>query len=164
MFACCPVEVTHTLLLCLNVMLGEGAHCLQVRLPIRQQARSFDAFKLIGVIGHQGDAFNPEEFEDSVRIVVTTSIVGQAKRPVGIHRVIALVLDVIGLDLVGETNPTSFLGKVDDHTSSRLLDPLKRSLELLPTIATLGPKDLTRHAGGVKPTEDRLASIHVTMS
>ena len=164
MFTCCPVEVSHTLLLRLNVTLGKGAHCLQVRLSIRQQARRFDAFELIGVVGHQSDAFDPEEFENGIRIVVTTGIVRQAKRPVGIHRVITLVLHVIGLDLVGETNPTSFLSKVDDHASSGLLDPLKRSLELLPTIATLGPKDLTRHAGGVKPTEDRFASSHVTVS
>ena len=50
---------------------------------------------------------------------IIAGVIGKAKPPVGVDRIESAVLQRIGADLVGETNPAAFLAKIKEDAATR---------------------------------------------
>ncbi len=58
-----------------------------------------------------------------------------AEHDVGLHRVVPLILKVVGTEFIQQANPASFLTKVQQDASPLLRDPTQRRIELLSAVA-----------------------------
>src|ERR1039457_81615 len=72
------------------------------------------------------------------------------------HRVEALLLQLVGAQLVDETDAAALLKEIEEHALALPRDQLHRALELRPAIAALRAEDVAREAGGVHAYEDGL--------
>ena len=68
---------------------------------------------------------------------------------VGLDRVLALVLELVGAHLVEEPDPAPLLPHVDEDAAPLGLDPLQGLVELEPAIAAARVEDVARQALGV---------------
>ena len=80
----------------------------------RNKFRHFDTVldelpTLLWIIGQQSNGRNSEIFQDRGSHTVVTCVCREAECEVGVQRVEAILLEPVGLQFVGEPNPTSFM-------------------------------------------------------
>src|SRR5262245_6077757 len=97
------------------------------------QPVAFQPGALRRVVGEQAQVLHPEIDEDLGADPVVTQISLEAQQVVRFDRVFTLVLQLVGPDLVVETDAASFLTKVDDDASSLTLNDRERLVELRAT-------------------------------
>src|SRR5690606_25049187 len=73
---------------------------------------SLEPRDLFRVIRHQSDARNVEEFKHSRRDREIARLDGKAEAKIGIDRIMALVLESVGAQLVDETDSAPFLPQI----------------------------------------------------
>ena len=79
---------------------------------------------------------------------------GQAEQAVGVDRVVAVRLERVRADLVGEADAAPLLPQVEDGAGAGVRDRGHRGVELLLAVALERAEDLARHALGVDAHED----------
>ena len=90
-------------------------------------------------------------------IAVLPRVGGEAEPEVRLDRVEALLLELVGAQLVEQADPASLLGEVEQHARALLLDPPQRPLELLAAVAALRVEDVAGEALRVDAHEHVLA-------
>ena len=78
----------------------------------------------------------------------------EAEMDVRIHRIVALLLEFVGSNLVHESYAATFLTEIDDETFAFLLNHSHGFVKLFAAIATLTAKDVARHATRVHADKD----------
>ncbi len=82
------------------------------------------------------------------------SLVGtEAQMYVGVHGVVAVLLQFVGGYFVPEPYAPSFLIEVDDHSLPFLFDETHGAVELFSAITTAASEDVARHATAVHTNE-----------
>ena len=76
------------------------------------------------------------------------------ERLVGLHRVLALVLQLVGAHLVQEPDAASLLPEVDEDAAPRSGDDRERLGELISAVAALRPEHVARETLRVHPHQD----------
>src|SRR3990172_888521 len=82
--------------------------------------------ELAGVVGQKAQARHPDRTQDLRPDPVVALVRLETKMLIGLDRIDTLVLQVIGLDLVGEPDPTPFLAHVQDYPAPFGPDHLHR--------------------------------------
>ena len=108
---------------------------------------------LLRVVGEDADARQPEVDQDLRADAVVAQVDRQAELEVGVDRVQALVLEVVGAQLVQQADPAALLGEVEQDAGALALDHRQRRLELLAAIAAQRVEDVAGQALGVDAHE-----------
>src|SRR6266436_6496748 len=82
------------------------------------------------------------------------SLIGlESKAFVGLYGVESFILQVVGPNLVGQANPSSFLVQVKQHSTTFRRDPTQGFIELSATVTTSGTQNIAGKALRVHPHE-----------
>ena len=111
---------------------------------------------LVGVVRHQLQAAHAKVEQDTCTDRVVAQVCGEAQLVVRLDRVVALVLQRIGADLVGEPDAAALVEHVDDRAAAFAVDLLHGQLELLATVAAGGAEHVAGQALRMQPDQHRL--------
>ena len=139
--------VAHALGLGAQVALVVGVgHVLDRDLLADAQPVALQAVDLLGVVGEDPDRAQPEVDEDLGADAVLAQVGGQAELEVGVDGVEALLLELVGAQLVEQADAAPLLGEVDEHAAALALDHRQRRLELLAAVAAQRVEDVAGQA------------------
>ena len=74
----------------------------------------------------------------------------------------AAILQVVGADLVHQTDATAFLAQVQQRATTFVGDGLERGFQLKAAVTAQAEQGIAGQAFGVQAPEDRLAIRHIT--
>src|SRR5688572_29785641 len=134
-----PQQVPELVLLGLQVAPARvgGGH-LERQASHDLEAVALQPDELPRVVRHEPDLVEPQLVED-LRADPVVALVGlEAQRLVGGDRVVTLVLELVGHDLVHEADAAALLAEVQQHAPAGLADRLQREVELRAAVA---PRD-----------------------
>ena len=121
------------------------------------EAVAGEADDLLRVVGQQADLPHAEIEEDLRAEAVLAQVGREAELEIGLHRVEALLLQLVGVDLRGEADAAPLLPHVEQDAAAGLLDLLQRGVELAAAIAAARAEDIAGQAFAVDAHEHRLA-------
>src|ERR1051325_1124367 len=99
------------------------------------QAVTLQADDLLRIVRQQADRFQPEVAEDLRAEAVFAQVHAVAKFYVRLHGVVALFLELVGLDFRAEADAPPFLAHVENHTATGFGNLPTRLVQLWPAIA-----------------------------
>ena len=108
------------------------------------------------VVRHQAHLAHAEVAQDLAADAVVADVGREAELLVGRDGVVALVLQLVGLQLVDEADAAALLQEVEEHAAAGLDDLLHRELELLAAVAARRAEDVAGQALRVDAHEHRL--------
>ena len=94
---------------------------------------------------------------------VVAKVGREAELEVGLHRVEPAVLQLVGAELVEQSDAPALLSEVEQHAAALGLDLPQRLLELGSAIAPLRPEHVTRDALGVHADEHVLDAVDLAL-
>ena len=97
---------------------------------------------LLGVVGHQPKPSRPQVVEDLGPRAVVPRVRLEAEVEVRVDRVSALILELVGLELVEQPDAPALLEQVEQYAVPLVGDAAKRDLELPSAVAALGSEDV----------------------
>ena len=93
----------------------------------------------------------PEVAEDLGADAVVALVGPEAELLVRLDRVVALLLELVGPQLVEQADAAPLLEQVEQHAPALLGDRLDRAVELVAAVAALGAEDVAGQALAVDP-------------
>jgi len=140
-------DVTHPVYLRPEVLRIVPVHVGLKRNPLGNFNPMFgEALNLLWVVGQEASGRHTQVIEDSCSDGIVSLVGSVPKNPVGLDGVVPVVLEVVGTELTEKTDPTSLLTQIKKDPSAVFCNPSHRSVELLPTVTTQRPKDITGKA------------------
>ncbi len=118
-------------------------------------AGEFEGLDLFGVVGHEADRGDAEEFEDFGRKLEVAAVGSVAEFEVGFDGVEALILELVGLQFGHEADAAAFLVFVEQNASAFVRDSGEREFELLAAVAAERVEDVAGKALGVDADDGR---------
>ncbi|BAS94404.1 Os05g0460500 [Oryza sativa Japonica Group] len=89
---------------------------------------------------------------------VLAGVDGEAELDVGLDGVVAVVLEVVGAELLAEADAAALVAaEVDEDAAAGLVDELHRQVQLVAAVAAGGAEDVAGQALGMDPHQDVLA-------
>src|SRR6185295_18063604 len=129
-------EVAELLLLRLQVAPGAvGGRHLEGHAVGDLQAVAGQAHELARVVGEQQDPVQAQLVQDLGPDAVVALVGLEAQALVGLDRVLALVLELVGHDLVHEADAAALLAQVEQHALFGPPDHLQRAVKLAAAVA-----------------------------
>ncbi len=123
------------------------------------QAVAREADVLVRVVGHQPHAPDPQVAQDLGADAVVALVRPEAELLVRLDRVVALLLELVGPELVDQPDAAALLEEIEDHPPALLGDQLEGAVELAPAVAALRAEDVAGQALAVDPHQDRLGRV-----
>ena len=106
----------------------------------------FELADFFGIVRKQADFLCAEFFEDFRWKFVFAGVRGKTESFVGFDRVHALILQLIGAQLVHQADAAAFLRKIKQHTARRFRNFFERKFKLRAAIAAKGIEHVAREA------------------
>src|SRR5205809_4070655 len=103
----------------------------------------FELLDFCRVVRHESHGLYAEDPQHAGGALVGSEVRWESEDPVGVDRVEAMVLKVVGSDLVGDPDHASFMREVEQDAAMRIADFLKRRIALASGIATIENEDVT---------------------
>ena len=110
-----------------------------------RESISFKAEAFHRVVRHQAHAMHAESVENLGTYAIVALVGLVTEMQIGIDGVKALLLKLVGLDLIHQSYAAAFLIQIKDNSASLLLDHFHSFVELIAAVAALGAEDV---AGG----------------
>ena len=120
-----------------------------------------EAVDLGRIVGEQHHPVAAEHLQHADRDAVVALVIVEAERGVGVHRVEAAVLKLVGAHLVGETDAAAFLREIEDDAAAGLLQPRQRKLELIAAIAAPRAEHVAGETGRMDAHRHRLGEVRL---
>lgn len=98
------------------------------------------------VVGHQAHVADAQLADDARAHAVVALVGFEAQFEVGVDGVEPLVLQLVGVDLVAESDAASLLIEIDDGAFALFFDHLHRTVQLLAAVAAIRTEDVARDA------------------
>ena len=114
-----------------------------------------------GIVGHQTQLLCTQGNQNLCAHAIFTQVRGKAKLDVGIYRIIALLLQLIGTQLVNQTDTTAFLTQVQQQAAAFLVNGLKCCSQLLAAVTACRTKGIAGQALRVYTAEHRLTICNI---
>ena len=128
------------------------------RQPVAGQAGD-----LLGVVGEDADARQPEVDENLGADAVVAQVGRQPELKVRLDRVEALLLELVGAQLVEQADAAPLLAEVEQHSQPLAFDPRQRGFELLAAVAAQRVEHVAREAFRVDPDEHVAGAFDVAL-
>src|SRR5438128_1406470 len=122
---------------------------------------AFDADDLLRIVGEDPQTLGAEIDEDVRPDAVVAQVGLETQDGVCLHRVLALVLQLVGAKLVQEPDAAPLLAHVQEDSTALALDDGERLVELGTAIAAAAAEDVSGEAFGVHADEDGLLAPHI---
>lgn len=108
--------------------------------------RCFETRHFSGVVCQQAYAGLAEQRQHSRRHAKVAGIDSKAKAQIGVHRVKALILKLIGAQLVDQANPAALLAEVKQDAPAALRNLMQCGLKLRPAVTLEAAQHITGEA------------------
>src|SRR6185503_9817629 len=115
-----------------------------------------DRVHLLGVVGEEPHPADAEVVEDLRAGPVLADVGGETELQVGLDGVVALVLELVRLELLDQADAAAFLPDVEEDAALLAGDEGERGFHLLAALAAERVEDVAREAFGVDPDGDGL--------
>ena len=128
-----------------------------------------------GIVRQEPNLREPKVLKHLDADAVVAAVHLMAERHIGLDRVHALILQVVGLDLLDQSDAAAFLGQIDQHAGPFLTDHLHGQLELVAAVTTQRRQQVAGEAGRMQPHQrlrpvgrvaqhdgDRLLHLHTS--
>ncbi len=145
------------------LVVGIG-HGLDRKLLGDREPVALEADDLFRVVGEDPDAGQAEVAEDLGADPVVTQVGGEAELEVGLDRVDALLLELVGAQLVEQADAAPLLGEVEQDSPALALDHRERRRKLLAAVAAHAVEDVAREALAVHADEHVLGPVDVPLT
>ena len=109
---------------------------------------------LVGVVGVQHDRLDLEGVDHGRGVVVAAHVAVEAEVEVGLEGVEAVVLQLVGPDLLGDADAAAFLAHVEDQAEVIGGDAVEGELELVAAVAAQRAEHVAGEALGVHAGRD----------
>ena len=129
----------------------------------KRNAIAFEADHLARIVGDRPDRLEAEVEQDLRADAVLAQVGLEPELLVGLDRVGALVLQLVRLELVEQTDAAAFLIEIDDHAASLGGDHLHRLVELPAAVAAHRVEDVAGEALRVHADENVFAAGDVAV-
>src|SRR5216683_2111222 len=87
------------------------------------------------------------QFSQDLHADAVVSLIGfEPKAFIGLYRVESFILQAVSANLVGQSNPSSFLVQVKQHSTAFRRDPAQGFIELTATVTTSGTQNIAGKA------------------
>jgi len=126
------------------------------------EAVPFEPNQLARIVGDGTDRLQPKIEQDLRTDPVVAEVGLESESLVCLDRVAALILELVGLELVEQSDSSTFLIEVDDQSLSFLRDHPQRGVELPAAIAAQGMEYIAREALGVHAHQYAVVWANVT--
>ena len=126
------------------------------------EAEALEPAVLHGIVRHETHGGHAEVDQHLGADAVLAAVDRQALLQVGVDGVVALLLQLVGADLVAEADAAALVAaQVDEDAPALLLDEVERGLQLGAAVAAQGAEDVAGQALGVDPDEHVVGAGHV---
>ena len=157
-------RVAHLVALGPQVGLVVGVGCgFDRHLLADREAVALEPDDLLRVVGEDADAGQAEVAEDLGADPVVAQVGGQAELEVGLDRVRALLLQLVGLELVEQADPATLLREVEQDAAALLLDLGQGRDQLLAAVTAHAVEDVAGEALAVDPDEHVLDPVDLAL-
>ncbi len=112
-------------------------------------AKGFHRLHLARVVGHQTQGLDLERLEHVGTDGVIAHVGGKAQRHVGLDGISPLILQMIGTDLVEQTDASPFLTYIEQDAAACLGDVLQGGLQLEAAVAAQAEQGIPGQALGM---------------
>src|SRR6266567_4902227 len=127
------------------------------------ETEPLDTGDLLRIVRKDADRRQAELREDLVADPVVAHVRLKPELEVRFHRVEAVLLELVGAQLVEKTDAAAFLGHVEQHAALLAGDLLERLLELLAAVAAQRMEDVAGQALGMHTHEDVLGTLDIAL-
>jgi hypothetical protein len=139
------------------VDLGDAGHAFG-----DNDARRFDGAHFSWIIRHQTNRVHAKVAQDGSRELITAEVAFESEPFVGFHGIGAVILKLIGAELVHKSDAAAFLQFVNDEAAAFAGDFGEGDFELRAAIAAEAVEDVSGEALGVNAKERRgILAAHV---
>ena len=140
---------------------GLAASCSGTR-SVMSRPKPSEPAVLDRVVGHEAHGRHAEVDQHLGADAVLAAVDRQALLQVGVHGVVALLLQLVRPDLVAEADAAALVAaQVDEDAPALLLDQVERGLQLRAAVAAQRAEDVAGQALGVDPHQHVLGPGHV---
>src|SRR5215217_795436 len=73
---------------------------------------------LVRIVGQQPDRVDPERSKHGGRMTIISLVIGKSEAPIGVDRIQPSILERIGAQLVGKTDPAPLLPQVEEDATT----------------------------------------------
>src|SRR3974390_1846997 len=123
------------------------------------ETEPLEAAVLDRVVGHEAHGGHPEVDQHLGADAVLAAVDRQALLQVGVDGVVALLLQLVGPDLVAEADAAALVAaQVDEHAPALALDHVQGGVQLRPAVAAQRAEALSAAALGVEPHQHVLGA------
>ena len=123
------------------------------------QSVGFEADPLDRIVGQQPHLCHAEQAEDLGADAIVALVGVVAEVDVGVDRVVALLLQLIGRDFGHQPDAAAFLVEIEHHSFALFFDELHGLVQLVAAVAALAAEDVARDTGGMHTHQDGLAGL-----
>ena len=128
-----------------------------------REAVALEADDLFRVVGEDADAGQAEVAEDLGADPVVAQVGGQAELEVGLDRVGAFLLQLVGAQLVQQADPAPLLGEVEEDAAALALDHRERRFQLFAAVAAHAVEDVAGEALAVDADQHVLGAVDLAL-
>src|SRR5687767_582998 len=122
---------------------------------------ALDTDELPRVVRQEAHRTDPEIAQNLDADAVVALIRLEAQALVRLHRIEALILELVGANLVRQPDAASLLVQIEEHTAAFFGDPLHGRLELKAAVATRRVKDIAGEATRVDAHQHVVAAADI---
>ena len=140
---------------------GLAASCSGTR-SVMSEAEALQSAVLDRVVRHEAHGRHAEVDQHLGADAVLPAVDRESLLQVGVHRVVALLLQLISADLVAEADPAALVAaQVDEDPPPFLFDEVERRLQLGAAVAAERAEHVAGQALGVDPHQHVLGPGHL---
>ncbi len=156
------VQMPHLLPLGTQIVRGRFQRLDHRRNPLRHaHAGLLQSLDLLRIVGHQPHRPQPEVPHHGRGSLVAPQIRLETKLFVRLHGIRAVILQLIGAQLVEQPDPAAFLVLVNQQAPALARDGLQCQLQLGAAIAAQAVEHVSREALRMNPHQRRIAVLQV---
>ena len=126
------------------------------------EAEALQPSVLDRVVGHEAHGGHAEVDQHLRADAVLPAVDGESLAQVGVHRVVALLLQLVRPDFVAEADAAALVApQVDEDAAPFLLNQVERGLQLRPAVTAQGAEHVAGQTLGVDPHQHVLGPGHL---
>jgi len=126
--------------------------------------RAFQRLDLLWIVRHQPHRADSQVDQDRAGQLITAQVGFETQLLIGLDRIGALILKLIGAQLIEQTDPTAFLIFVNDQAPTLARNGRESQLQLRPAIASKAVKYIASEALRMDAHQRRIAGNYVAQA
>src|SRR6185369_13819954 len=122
---------------------------------------AFKTYDLLGVVGHQTYIPDTQIYQDLRPDAVVAKIRLESELQIRFYRILPLILQRVGFQLVDKPDAPPFLPHIEDNPPAGTINHCHGTVQLLAAVTPAAPEDIAGHALGMNPDQNRFVGRNI---